>query len=378
LKIQRTTVSVFFFFNGFLYANWASRLPELQDHLNISHSGLGNLLFILALGAVTAMPFTGWLAVRFGSALISKICAVVLCAAIAVIAFPQDLVLERIVFFIVGLSNGAMDVTMNEQAVLVERLWKKPIMSSFHALWSVGMAVGAGTGALFSRIQTALPYHLMAISAIGLLFLLWASRSLIKEKFRTPGMERSFVLPNWTIVPLGLVAFCGMLSEGSIADWSAIFMNKVIGESESFSALAFGTFGAAMTIGRLAGDYLTIKFGKKKLLIRSGFAAVAGLGIVLGFASVWATFTGFFLVGLGLSNVVPIIYTTAGNTPGISPSMGIAMATTIGYGGFFVGPPVIGYLADDYGLRIGLGFPFILLIAMLILIAKINFERFKT
>jgi MFS family permease len=153
-------------------------------------------------------------------------------------------------------------------------------------------------------------------------------------------------------------------------------MNRVIGASESFSALAFGAFGAGMTTGRFTGDYFTMRFGKKKLLLADGLLAITGLAIALGFVSVGSTFLGFFLAGLGLATIVPIIYTTAGNAPGVSPSIGIAMATTIGYAGFFVGPPVIGYLADGYGLRIGLAFPLLLLAIMLVLIAKVNFDRF--
>lgn len=330
----------------------------------------------MAVGAVLAMPFTGWLAMKHGSALISKLFAIMLCVAIGLMGLSDNLIRESLVFFMIGISNGAMDVTMNEQAVLVERFWKRPIMSSFHALWSIGMATGAGTGAIFSRSGIMLSHHFILIGAIGLLGLMLAARFLIREKHIKASVGKTFVLPKRAIVPLGIIAFCGMLSEGSMADWSAIFMNKVIGQSESFSALAFGTFGAAMTLGRIVGDYFTLKLGKKKLLIGSGVFAIAGLGMVLGFVTVWTTFAGFFLVGLGLATVVPIVYTTAGNAPGVSPSVGIAMATTIGYAGFFVGPPVIGYLSDAYGLRVGLSFPFLLLSIMLILITKVRFDRF--
>lgn len=377
LKVQRITVSAFFFFNGFLYANWAARLPELQESLGISHSSLGTILFILALGAVIGMPFTGWLAVRYGSAYITKLFAIVLCTAIAMIGFPSSMAVESIVFFFIGLFNGGMDVTMNEQAVLVERQWKKPIMSSFHGLWSVGMAVGAGTGALFSKSQTDLKIHFIVVAAISGLALVWASRYLIKSKPESSGKEKTFVLPTRLIAPLGFIAFCGMLSEGSVGDWSAIFMNKIVGATESFSALAFGAFAAGMTTGRFTGDYFTMHYGKKKLLIADGLLAITGLAIVLGFASVWSTFLGFFLAGLGLATVVPVIYTTAGNAPGVSPSVGIAMATTIGYSGFFVGPPVIGYLSDSFGLRIGMTFPLVLLVLMVVIIARVDFGKFK-
>lgn len=239
------------------------------------------------------------------------------------------------------------------------------------------MAVGAGTGALFSKSQTDLKIHFIVVAAISGLALVWASRYLIKSKPESSGKEKTFVLPTRLIAPLGFIAFCGMLSEGSVGDWSAIFMNKIVGATESFSALAFGAFAAGMTTGRFTGDYFTMHYGKKKLLIADGLLAITGLAIVLGFASVWSTFLGFFLAGLGLATVVPVIYTTAGNAPGVSPSVGIAMATTIGYSGFFVGPPVIGYLSDSFGLRIGMTFPLVLLVLMVVIIARVDFGKFK-
>jgi len=173
-----------------------------------------------------------------------------------------------------------------------------------------------------------------------------------------------------------LIAFYGMLAEGAMADWSAIYMNTVIGETEVFSAIAFGGFGVSMTVGRIMGDYFTQQLGKKKLMIWNAAISISGFMLVLAFAAPWTTIIGFFLVGLGLASVVPIVYSVAGNVTDISPGIGIAMVTTIGYSGFFVGPPAIGYLADIYGLRVGLSFSLLLLAVMLILILKQNFGKF--
>nr|MCU0324560.1 MFS transporter [Spirosomataceae bacterium] len=145
-------------------------------------------------------------------------------------------------------------------------------------------------------------------------------------------------------------------------------------QTEAFGAIAFGAFGVAMTIGRIFGDYFTLKLGKRKLLIFDSALSVVGLTIVLSFSSEWLALVGFFLVGLGLSTVVPIVYSTAGNTEGVIPSVGIAMATTIGYAGFFVGPPTIGFLADTFGLRIGLGFSLALFLIMLLLVSRIKIK----
>ncbi|MEM9326667.1 MAG: MFS transporter [Bacteroidota bacterium] len=375
MRIHRIAVTAFFFMSGFTHANWASRLPQLETFLSISHAELGTLLFVMAIGALLAMPFTGWLAYRFGSDKVCLFTAILLCVSTSLIALQTNIYVEGMILFLIGFANGSMDVAMNEQAVLVEREYKKPIMSSFHAFWSIGMASGAGSGALFSRFDVPLSTHLLIVSVIALLGFVYFSTRLIKNANEGASKPASsFLLPSKAIIPLGLIAFCGMLSEGSMLDWSAIYVNEVVGSSKTMGAVAFGVFGAAMTTGRLIGDYLTARLGKKRLLVLDSILAISGLTIILIFPVMPLTTIGLFLAGLGLSTIVPIVYTTAGNMPGISPSVGIAMATTIGYSGFFVGPPTIGFVGENYGLRTGLFFTLLLLFIMFALIAK---ERFS-
>lgn len=373
MRIKRIAVCVFFFVNGFLYANWTARLPEVQSFFNISNTMLGTLLFTTAVGAVIAMPFTGWLTVKYGSKRITQVAGFFFCFLIPFLILSSNLALASIAFFLMGFCAGSMDVAMNGQAVFVERGYDKPIMSSFHAVFSIGMALGAGAGALFTKFDFTLLHHFMLVAGLGLFANLWASFNLIDDtpsKSAVAEETSHFMLPTKAVLPLGIIAFCGMTGEGSMSDWSAIFMNKVVGKSEFFSALAFGSFGTAMTIGRVFGDRLTERLGKDKLLIYSSLCAMGGMALVIGIISEWTALAGFFLVGLGLSNVVPIIYSTAGNIKGVKPSVGIAMATTVGYAGFFVGPPTIGFLSDQYGLRWGMSFVLILFFAMLILVMK--------
>ena len=330
----------------------------------------------MACGALLAMPFTGSLTARFGSHKICQWAGFLLAFVSAILALQSNLYLEGVIFILTGFANGSMDVAMNEQAVLVERAYPKPIMSSFHAFWSIGMAIGAGAGALFAKAGIPLAEHIFVIAGIALISFLWASSQLIKVKAEnTDQVTPAFILPNALIAPLGLIAFCSMLSEGSMIDWSAIYINEVVGASKTISAISFGVFGAAMTIGRIFGDYFTLKLGKKNLLIVDSVLSIIGLGIVLLFPVMPFTTIGLFLIGIGLSTVVPIVYSTAGNTPGLSPGIGIAMATTIGYSGFFIGPPSIGYLADQFGLRIALVFTWVLLAIMFVLILR---QRFLT
>jgi len=369
LLINRIAVSTFFFVNGFLYANWTSRLPELQRFFGINNAQLGSVLFFIALGSIVSMPLAGWLGSKFGSDSIVKVTALLFCVAIPLVAISQNQWTIRLCFFFLGAATGSMDVTMNGQAVLVERLWGKVIFSSFHAVFSIGMAIGAAVGGVFSSFQVPLQSHLVMISTFGLLLCVWASTKLIKdvttanETVVSKG-KTDKLLALKTILPFGFIAFCCMTGEGSMIDWSAIFMNKVVGQSEVLSAWAFGTFGVAMTIGRVFGDYFIVKFGKQKLMMIDALLSIIGLGISLAFVSVWSTFVGFFLIGLGLSTIVPIVFSSAGNLRNISPSAGISMATSIGYTGFFIGPPTIGYLAEAFGLRIGLGFVLFLFVFM--------------
>jgi MFS family permease len=326
------------------------------------------------------MPLAGWLGSKFGSDAIVKVSALLFCLAIPLVGISQNQWTIRLFFFFLGAASGSMDVTMNGQAVLVERLWGKVIFSSFHAVFSIGMAIGAAVGGVFSSFQVPLQSHLVVIGTFGLLLCVWASTKLIKD---TPTANETIVsegktdkfLAFKTILPFGIIAFCCMTGEGSMVDWSAIFMNKIVGQSEVLSAWVFGTFGVAMTIGRVFGDYFTLKFGKQKLMLIDALLSILGLGITLAFVSVWSTFVGFFLVGLGLSTIVPIVFSSAGNLRNISPSTGISMATSIGYTGFFIGPPTIGYLAEAFGLRIGLGFVlflFVLMAGILVVTSKEN------
>jgi MFS family permease len=378
MKINRLAVSIFFFTNGFQYANWVARLPEVQTLYGVSNTTLGTILLCSAAGAMTAMPFAGLLTVCIGSRLVTIATAIAFVLAIPLIPLLSNLGLIGGLFFLFGVMGGSEDVAMNGQAVYVERRYQRPILASFHGVWSIGTASGAGFGALFAQYGIGLFYHFLTISMLSLAAILWASLHLIKDDVlsnetdatQNESNHSTFRLPTKAILPLGIIAFCGMTGEGSIGDWSAIYMHKMIGQSEAFSALAFGAFTLAMTIGRLVGDSFTEKYGKRKQLIVSSLLAIIGMSLTLAFINPYTVLIGFFIVGLGISTIVPLVYSAAGNTEGVTPSVGIAMATTIGYSGFFVGPPVIGYLADVYSLRIGLLFSLVLFIVMLIFVVQ--------
>jgi MFS family permease len=380
LLTYRVAVSAFFFVNGFLYANWTARLPELQQFYGLDDGQLGTVLFFIALGSMVAMPAAGWLGHRLGSHWVVRVAALLFCACIPLVAGSQNEWVIRACFFGLGATSGAMDVAMNSQAVQVERLWGKVIFSSFHAAFSIGMALGAATGGLFAGWGVALILHLTTLAGVSAGLVGLASLPL-RPDVPAPAPALGDAPPPdrwrtwWGILPLGLVAFCCMTGEGGIVDWSALFMHKVVGQNEVVSAWAFGTFGVAMTVGRLLGDYAVAQLGRARIMAANAALTIVGLGLAIGLATIWSTFLGLFMVGLGVATIVPTVFSLAGNLPGVSPSVGISMVTSIGYAGFFVGPPTIGYLAQAYDLRLGLGFVWVLFVLMAGLIASIFLGR---
>jgi fucose permease len=274
-----------------------------------------------------------------------------------------------VLYFVIGISTGMLDVSMNAQAVLVEQLYQKPIMTSFHALFSIGMALGAWCGSLFAELKIELSHHLIIVSAVSLLAVFWTSLNLIKDKpDATHGIEGPlFRMPDRTLIGIGIIAFCCMMGEGAISDWSVNYMENVALSSQVVAPIALSGFAIAMTLGRLLGDRFRDVWGDSRLIVYGGLISTAGISVVLLFPLPYVAICGFFLVGLGLSTIVPIAYSIAGNTKHLPSGVGLAMVTTVGYSGFLFGPPLIGFISDVSNLRIGLLVIAILFVTMTLL-----------
>ena len=372
----RIAVNLIFFINGFVHANLAARFPKVQELFQIDDGTFGFVLLATSLGALMAMPFTGWLIIRNGSRKIAIISAFLYCVFVPLV--PLTEVMPGIsglvfVFFVMGITAGMLDVSMNAQAVMVEQQYQKPIMTSFHALFSVGMAIGAGCGALFVKLETSLLLHLSLITLFSLVGAAWARYRLIHDKPQQKNSEGpAFRLPNAAMVSIGVIAFCCMLGEGAMADWSTNYMVNIVQANKAFAPIGLATFALAMTTGRFVGDAARIKWGDKNLMIGCGIISTIGIILTLVFPSPYIAIIGFFLTGLGLSAIVPIAYSIAGNAKDLPPGVGLAMVTTVGYSGFLFGPPLIGLLADWYTLRVALG-----LVAGLFIIMTLLSIRYK-
>jgi MFS family permease len=373
MRYHRFAVLTIFFICGFIFANYAARLPDVEMQYQLTHSLLGRVLLCGSIGALSAMPFAGWLTVRFGSRQITAWAAVFFSIMVCTIPLLPNIWALAGAFVVMGFANGALDIAMNSQAVAVERMYERPLMSSFHAAFSVGTLVGALGASIFTKMGTTLVQHFSIIGCITFLLAVWAGRNLVKDDLKsTEKTTTKFQLPTRALAGLGLITFCCMLGEGAMADWTTIYMHKNLGFDTGTAPLGYAAVTAAMTLGRLFGDGIVQRLGNQKVLIASSILALSGLILALATHNIALVISGFFIVGLGIAVIVPITYNIGGNSKEFPAGVGLAMITTIGYAGFVIGPPTIGFLADVFSLQAALGIVAMLFFVMLLLSLRVK------
>jgi MFS family permease len=371
--LNRIAVKIAFFLNGFIYANWVSRLPRIQELYKADNGTIGIVLLSMSLGAVIAMPFTGWIIIKNGSRRITLFAVIFYCTFVPLIPFMPGMLSLIFLYLIMGIVTGMLDVAMNAQAVMIEQQYRKPIMTSFHALFSIGMALGAWCGALFADLGFDLEDHFSIVAIASLMAAFWVSRNLVRDKpdatIKTDGPL--FRIPTKAMIGIGIIAFCCMMGEGAMADWTVNYMENIVLASKTLAPIALSAFATAMTMGRIFGDRVRSACGDAKLIMAGGLMASVGLGLAIAYPEPYVAICGFFLVGLGLSTIVPIAYSIAGNSKELPSEVGLAMVTTVGYSGFLFGPPIIGFIADLSNLRIGL----LLVIVLFVVMTALGFAR---
>ena len=351
---ERVATLAVFLANGFGIGAWAVEVPRIKESLSLSDTSLGIALFAFALGAIVAMPLAGRLAPRFGSGRATALLAVAFVIALPLPAFVPDLVSLCVVLLVLGAANGALDVSMNGHASTIETQWKAPIMSSFHAAWSAGGLLGAATGAMIQKWGVGVAGGLVLPDAvIGVLVLAAAMLALRDLGPRASAPASGFALPSAGVMKLAALAFLCMMVEGAVADWSAVFLRSALDGEASAAALGYSAFAFSMAACRIVGDVSVGRFGSGTVVGLGGLIAATGLALVLGLPNVVTACVGFALVGVGLANIVPVIFSAAGRST-LTPAIGVSMAATAGYAGFLVGPPLIGFGAGFVGLRLAL------------------------
>lgn len=363
----RIAVLAMFFINGALFANWVSRIPQVQDNLRLSEGQLGLVLLGLSAGVLTALSIAGGLVARYGSRRVTIIAAVILSVLLIPLPWMPTSFTLWLNLFVFGMALSTMDIAMNAQAVEVEARAARPLMSTFHALFSVGGFVGAAIGVGMASYDIEPRIHLLFAGVLFGSMILLFQRHLLDQvaSEKTDEQEKVFQLPARPLLPLGIVAFAGAIGEGAMADWSGVYLSDVVNTDAGTAALGFTVFSITMTVGRLSGDWIAERYSAALLVRLGGLVATLGLLIAILFPTPVIVLLGFGAVGLGVSTVVPLAFSAAGRFPGIPSSVGIAGVATIGYAGFLAGPPVIGLFAEATSL------PFAFLVIVVTLMATL-------
>ncbi|WP_028979431.1 MFS transporter [Sporocytophaga myxococcoides] len=348
---QRIAVGSLFFLHGLCFSTWASRIPDIQQKLKLTEASLGMVLFALPAGLLASMPLSGWLAARYGS---SKVVLVAIISYGLILSFiglaenQFELVLALLLF---GVASNTVNISVNTQALLVEALYHRSIMASFHGLWSLAGFSGAALGSLMISKTVSIPIHFLivtffifSIAAICSFFIPKA----IKKKSKAP----LFVLPDKSILIYGVIAFCCLTCEGAMFDWSGVYFKKVVLAEKDWIGVGYSAFMGTMAMGRFLADNYTTRFGLKQTLLASGLLITIGLLIAIIFPKLLTATIGFLLIGLGVSSVVPLAYGAAGKSNKVPAEIALTAVASIGFIGLLIGPPIIGIVAGLTSLRI--------------------------
>lgn len=341
-----------FFIAGFGMAAWAPLVPYAKLRLGIGEGGLGLVLLSVGIGSIVAMPMAGALVSRFGCRAVIVGSATLLCSALPFLATVAQVPFLALFLFSFGAGLGAIDVAMNMQAICVERAAGRRLMSGFHGLFSLGGIAGAaGVSALLSIGASPLLAEICVV-AVGAIALAAAAPFLLTEAARSGAP--AFAVPSGTVMFIGLLCFIGFLTEGSVLDWSALFLSSVREIEPYYAGLGFASFSATMTLGRLVGDRIVRRLGGKTVIGLGGLCAAGGFAIATLVPSLPAALFGYALVGAGCSNIVPVLFSSVGRQTEMPESAAVPAITALGYAGVLAGPALIGFLAQALSLSTAL------------------------
>ncbi|MGW0857516.1 MFS transporter [Streptomyces sp. NPDC002690] len=355
----RIALTAFFALDGFLFAGWVVRIPAIKHHIGASTSSLGLALLGVSAGAVITMVLTGRLCHRFGSHRVGVWCGILLSLSIALPAHAGSALTLGLLLLVFGAAYGGMNVAMNSAAVDLVAAIRRPVLPSFHAAFSFGGMAGAGIGGIAASHLSPV-VHLTLLAATGLLVTAVMGPVMLRNApdgaATTPGAPSTPSAPDdrdpsprmtpavrRVVFLFGVIALCTAYGEGALAEWSALHLSQDLHAAPGTAAVGYSLFALAMGVGRLTGTALLERFGQTRTLVLGGAAAAAGMLLGSLAPTVPLALAGFAVTGLGLANIFPVAVGRAGALAGPG---GVAAASTLGYGGMLVGPPVIGFLAD--------------------------------
>ena len=360
----RAGISLMFFTNGFLVANLLPRYPEVKQAFDLSNTEFGVVVAMMALGSMVASWLPAPLIRRFGAGPVAFFGTVGIAAAVTTIGFAPHVFLVAAAMAVSGFSDAVTDTAQNVHGLLVEDSYGKSIINSLHALWSLGALAGGASGSLAATQRVPLGWHLLAACVVGVVL---AGIAMLMARLPDHVVRRaaeSTERPESTrltramwllLLPLGLLTHVGVLPRGAAMDWGALYLVQVIDTPFGVAGLAFVAMIAAQTVGRLLGDPATDRWGSVAVMRTGGVLIALGGVLIVGFPVLPVVLTGFALIGFGCATVVPAAYAAAGRLPGLPEGAGVAIASWLLRMGFLAAPPLVGFIADQTSLRVGLG-----------------------
>lgn len=347
---QRLSLSVFFFLSGFNFASWASRIPTIAGALKLNEAELGSILLTMPISSLIGLPLSGWLVTRFDSRMPMTAAFIMNAAALSLIGFAETSLHLIMALFLFSLSMRIFNIAVNTQAIALQKQFERKINGAFHGLWSLGGIFGVGFTTLLVSQGISIVPHLLSVSVFSILITIISSRHLLRNDRATSGKKLSLGKPDPSIVYLGLLVFFAAVCEGGMFDWSGIYFQQVIKEDVFTSGyLIFMSF---MALSRFVSDRIIDRIGMAKMYVLSALLIFFGITLAITLPSFWPAMIGFSLVGFGTASVIPMTYTLAGSSTKYAPGVTLSIIVTYGIIGMLIGPPMIGYLAHAFNLKV--------------------------
>lgn len=371
----RFAVGMFYFGMGLSFATWASRIPDIKTALHLSEGQLGSILFALPVGQLIIMPFSGKMVSKFGSHRILIFSLIMYVLSLTNLGLATSALQLSLGLFVFGIFGNLANIAVNTQGVYTETLFKKNVMSSFHGMWSFAGFTGALVGLGMLALNLVPYHHFLIITAIVFIMIGFNFRYLIKAKEKIKVKKEGkklFSKPDSALIWLGIIGFCSMASEGVMFDWSGIYFKDVVKAPGALVVLGYTSFMIMMAGGRFLGDKMNNKFGRQRVMQISGCMISAGLFTSVVFPYIIPCTIAFMVVGLGVSTIVPTVYSLAGKNQTVAAGEALTIVSSVSFLGFLMGPPVIGYIAEKFGLQFSFAFIGIFGVLIAFMVSKIK------
>ncbi len=347
---NRVFLKIFFFLSGFLFASWASRIPTIKSSLGLNDAELGTLLFILPVSSLVGLPFSGYIISRFSSRIPILAACILQALALISVGLSGNIFILGLSLFTFAFCMRILNISANTQSVNIQKSYNKPIIGSFHGLWSVGGILGAGLTSLTLALQISLTTHLLTVGIIVILLAIFSYPYLLKNDRSSSGNKLILGKPDPYILSLGFLTFFAAICEGGMFDWSGIYFKEVL--KTPIFTYGYLTFMVFMASFRFISDFIVQKIGLAANYQLSAGLIVSGILLAIIFPNFWSAIIGFSLVGMGTASIFPMTIGLAGKSERYSSGMAISIVSTYSIFGMLIGPPLIGYLSHAFDLRI--------------------------